>query len=188
MPKEYEVDILNINREEAVARLNELGAKHVGTHHFRRMEFRLEGDSDAGHSWIRVRTDGKKTTLTMKTYNLGGFNPMDEYEVETGGFEDTIRIMSRLAKSRCIYFENDRDAYRLDDLYITLDKWPEIPLFMEIEAPDEAKLRAAAAMIGIKGELIGNCVINDVYKRYGLTFLEVVGKNDHKLKELLSED
>ncbi len=188
MAKEREIMILDVKRSQVIARLKRLGAKHVGDHRFRRMEFMLDGKIGAGHAWVRVRTDGTATTLTLKEmHKKGGFTPMSEYEVKTNDFRETLRIMSRLARKECIYFENSREAYSLWGAYITLDKWPGIPLYVEIEAPTDSRLRQVYKKLAIEGKFAGNAAIHDVYKRYGLDFEKVARANSGKLKELLAE-
>ncbi|MCL4411574.1 CYTH domain-containing protein [Candidatus Marsarchaeota archaeon] len=153
------------------------------------MEFALDGRLGSAHSWVRVRTDGNETTLTFKQMRKnGGFEPMIEHEVKTADFAETVKIMGRLAKRECIYFENSREAYELDGAYITLDKWPKIPLYVEIEAPSNAQLKRIYKKLGIKGEFVGNVAIHGVYKRYGLDFLDVMRGNSTKLERLLKDD
>jgi predicted adenylyl cyclase CyaB len=186
MGKESEIDILDVDRKEVVRRLRQLGAKHEGLHRFRRIEFLIEGDTHGRHSWARVRTNGKETTITLKeTQGRAGFTSMKEYEVRASDFAEAVRIMSRLTKSKVLYWENERDAYRLGDAQVTIDKWPGIPALVEIEAPTMRKVKEAYKRLGVKGRFVGNTPIHKVYEIYGLNFRKVVGKNGPKLKRLL---
>jgi adenylate cyclase class IV len=188
MGKECEIDILDVNRKEVARRLRQLRAKHEGLHRFRRIEFLIEGDTHGRHSWARVRTDGKETTITLKeTYGKAGFTSMKEYEVRADGFEDAVRIMSRLTKSKVLYWENERDAYRLGDVQVTIDKWPGIPALVEIEAPTMRKVKEAYRRLGISGRFVGNTPIHKVYEMYGLDFRAAMAKNEPKLKKLLAK-
>jgi len=187
MAKENEIMILDVNRGEAIARLKTLNARHLGASRYRRIEFLLKGKvRGTRHSWGRVRTDGRKTTLTVKALMGGGTKvPMEEYEVETANFEDTAMVIGKLINSPLmLYFENERDAYILGKTHITIDKWPEIPCFIEIEAPSMKAAREMHRRLGISGKLVGNAPIHSVYKRYGLDFKSVMAKNDGKLKRL----
>jgi len=188
MGKESEIEILDVKRGEVVRRLGELRAKREGVHRFRRIEFLLEGDSHGRHSWVRVRTNGKETTITLKeTQGRSGFTSMKEYEVKASDFAEAVRIVSRLANTKVLYFENSREAYRLGDAYVTIDKWPEIPEFVEIEAPTMGKVKEAYRALGIKGTLIGNEPIHKTYERYGLDFRKAMAKNGPKLRRLLGK-
>lgn len=157
-----------------------------GSHRFRRIEFLIGGDVHGRHSWARVRTDGGETTITLKeTQGGAGFTSMKEYEVKADDFEEAVRIMGRLTRSKVIYFENERDAYFLGDAYVTIDKWPGIPALVEIEAPTMKKVRDAYKTLGIKGRFAGNTTIHKIYRMYGLDFRKVMGKNAPKLRKML---
>lgn len=186
MAKEREVMILDVNKGEVAKRLRDLKAKHVGVHKYKRMEFLLKGDVHGSHSWGRVRTDGKVTTITIKELHRGkSFIPTDEYEVETNDFNGTVRIIRRLINSGIVlYFENERDAYTLGNAHITIDKWPQIPHFVEIEAPSMKEVKGAYKLLKIHGKLAANTPIHTLYKSYGLDFRKVMAKNDNKLKKL----
>jgi adenylate cyclase class 2 len=47
------------------------------------------------------------------------------------------------------YQENYREEWRLGDLAFDFDTWPGLPTFLEIEGPDEASVRQAAARLGL---------------------------------------
>ncbi len=186
MGKESEIEILDVDRKEVVRRLRELKARHEGVHRFRRMEFLIRGNIHGKHSWMRVRTDGKETTITLKeTQGRGGYTSMKEYEVTAGDFGDAVRIMCKLSDSKPIYWENDRDAWRLGDAYVTIDKWPGIPAFVEIEAPTMRRVKEVYRLMNIKGRFVGNEPIHTIYRRYGLDFRAAMARNEPKLRRLL---
>ncbi len=189
MGDEHEITILDVKRSEVLARLRKLKAKHTGSHKFRRVEFLVRGDVGGGHSWGRVRTNGDETTITLKeTKGKGGFASMKEYEVKADNFEEAARIMTKLVGSRIVvYFENDRDAYRLGNAQVTIDKWPKIPAFVEIEAPSMAEVKRAYKRLGISGRFVGNLSIHKIYGHYGLSFEKVMAKNRPKLNRLIGE-
>jgi adenylate cyclase class IV len=184
MAKECEVDILDIDKGAAERRLREMGAKYKGHTKFRRIEF-LIGRKRAGpHSWARVRTDGRVTTITVKRFR-GKRLPMEEHEVEVGDFESAVRVMGKLTRSELSYFENERDSYELGRAKITIDKWPGIPHLIEIEGPSMAYVKNLHKKLGITGEFRGNAHLDSVYKRYKLNFKDVVAKDQSRLRKIL---
>ncbi len=187
MGKEHEIMICGVDRDGVIGKLKEIGAEFRGKFEFKRVEFMVDGEPGAGHSWIRIRTDGTKTTLALKHFYSDN-EAMDEYEVKTNDFKETVKIMSKLANSEILYFETSREAYALGDVQITIDKWPEIPHFVEIEAPSNERLQKARAEIAISGKFAGNAAINEVYRMYGLDFADTVRKNSSKMAELLKEE
>lgn len=189
MNKENEIEILDINRKDVTDRLKEMKARHVGHHRFRRIEFLLKGNVKGSHSWGRVRTDGDKTTITLKEMKgKGGFTSMDEYEISTNDFGEASRIMTKIINPKILlYFENERDAYMLGKAYVTIDKWPGIPAFIEIEAPSMKIVKDTYKRLRIKGRFVGNSPIHKVYELYGLDFKKVMAKNEPKLRSLLEK-
>ncbi|MDE1865722.1 MAG: CYTH domain-containing protein [Candidatus Micrarchaeota archaeon] len=184
MAKEHEIDILEVDRAEAARRLKQLGADYNGHVRYRRIEWLIGGRIGKMHSWGRVRTDGKNTTITVKRFR-GKHLPMDEHEISANSFEEAVRLVSRLTRSKIFYFENERDIYRLDGATITLDKWPLVPLFMEIESRSMSHANELYKRLGIKGELVGNATIDSIFKRYGLDFRKEMSRNNGKLERIL---
>lgn len=63
--KEIETKIIDINEREVRERLAKIGAKKIGNLFYRRYVFFLT-DKKEIDEFVRVRTDGKKTTITYK--------------------------------------------------------------------------------------------------------------------------
>lgn len=189
MGKENEIQILDVDKKQVAGRLKALNAKHTGSHKFKRVEFLLKGKVKGWHSWGRVRTDGKETTITLKEFKgNGGFTSMDEFEIKTDDFAGASELLTRLVSPKVIiYFENDREAYSLGKAHITIDKWPKIPTFVEIEAPTMQEVRRVNKLLKIKGKIRGNMSIHKVYDLYGLDFHKVMSENEPKLRKLLGK-
>ena len=64
MHTEYEVRVLDINKEKLVEQLEKLGAIKIGDFEYKRRVFNFNPPTN--NKWIRLRTDGTKTTLTIK--------------------------------------------------------------------------------------------------------------------------
>ena len=91
MAIEIEGRIPNINPEEVKAKLLVIGAKPLGFYNFRRYVF--DPAIGAPHRWLRLRTDGNKTTLTFKEISNDSFSGTEEWEVEVSDFETTLKIL-----------------------------------------------------------------------------------------------
>lgn len=182
MAKEIELRIVDIDRKAAVGRLKELGATHIAFRRFRRLEARLV-NTPTLKRWVRVRTDGTKTMFTMKE-NRGRKENVYEYELEVGDFNAMGGIILRmLSKNLKAYIESERDEYALGGTEVTIDKWPRIPHFMEIEGKTRKQVNDVYKKLNIKGKRIGN--IWDVYRLYGLSFVKVARKSNSYIREKL---
>ena len=70
--KEIETKIIDINEKEVRDKLLKIGAKKVDSIFYRRYVFSLT-DKKEIDEFVRIRTDGKKTTITYKYREGNGF-------------------------------------------------------------------------------------------------------------------
>ncbi|MCL5434565.1 MAG: hypothetical protein M1559_02530 [Candidatus Marsarchaeota archaeon] len=168
MPREIEINLFGIKKAEAESSLRKAGARLVGRHHFRRFDFQvtkvtgrsinsyISGSRSAkGYrtTWVRVRTDGKRTTLTLKEQIGNDIKNRFEHEVSVSDFATAARIIHKIVPySEYDYFESDRDEYELDGMNITIDKFPRLPYSMEIEGKSKSKILKLVERLGISGE------------------------------------
>ena len=169
MPKEFETKVLEIDVDEIKKKLKELGAKEEEEMFFRRIVFDQGSDPSSDNSdWIRLRTDGKKTTLTHKARRGFGIDGTEENEVEVSDFETAERIFSNIEFKKRIYQENKRILFRFEDIEFNLDTWPGIPTYLEIEAPSIERVNEGLKILGLEGKEIGNVPVYHVYTKYGI--------------------
>ncbi len=158
MAREIEVAYYNIDKNAIISQLQTLEAKSIGKYHMRRINFQLDrkgsvGDADYYTSWVRIRTDGNKTVLTLKEQYGNKITSRKEYEVSVSDFDNTVRIIYKLLKDPPYdYFESDREMYELEGNKIVIDKFPELPYLLEIEADSEDMINKILKKIKIIGE------------------------------------
>ena len=61
---EYEARVLEIEKEKLEEKLENLGAQKIADFNYKRRIYNFNPATDG--KWIRLRTDGKNTTLTIK--------------------------------------------------------------------------------------------------------------------------
>ncbi len=183
MAKEIELDILEIDKAEAEARLRTLGARKVATHNFRRVVFRLPSVKGL-EKWARVRTDGKVTTLTFKSQKGKGLSNTEEVETQVEDFKSAVMILWRIVGNG-IYEENVRHEYRLGGMQVTLDKWPAIGWLMEIEGASEHEVMTLYRKLHIRGRPVGNISESKAYALCGVDRDEIMKAGARKLRALL---
>ncbi len=180
--KEIELRVVGIDERQVRSRLKAIGAKHLGKKRLKRLEVRLVNTPKLKR-WLRVRTDGHSTTFTMKE-NRGTKENVHEWELTVGDFKSMSQIIQRaFTKNLKAYIESDRDRYHFNNTEITIDKWPKIPPFMEIEGKSKKQVDAVYKKLNIKGKPIGN--IWDIYRLYGLNFRDVNRKTNDEIKRIL---
>lgn len=166
MNTEYEVKILEVNHEEMIKKLESLGAVFIGDYNQRRYVYDLipkEKDK-----WIRLRTNGYKTTLTIKDIKAESLDGTKELEIVVDDFDTTDCILNELGFKAKAYQENRRIQYKLDDVEIDLDSWPMVPEYMEIEGKNEEEILSTLKKLEIDKSRICTLSIKSVYEKYGL--------------------
>lgn len=90
MKIEYEVRFLEINKDSLVKKLKSIGAIEVGDWFQIRKTFDLIIPQQ--NSWLRLRTNGEITTLTVKEINSAKIDGTKEAEVTINDFDEMDRI------------------------------------------------------------------------------------------------
>lgn len=194
MAKEIELNVYNVSKEQVEKRLKELNAKHIGRHSFKRINFQLPSPTPkkpGETSWLRLRTDGEKTTMTFKEQKGTEMSQRYEAEIEVDDFIGAVNIILKiLPGTEYDYFENERDEYELDGVHITIDKFPRLPHTMEIEGPSEKAVYDMLERIGIKGEKIETTEravpTGEYYAMHGVDYMAVQKEYKAKLEDMLS--
>ena len=113
MSKEYEVTVLEVD-DSFESKLVGLGAKLVSDSMQRRYVYDVKPVNP--NKWIRLRTNGKKTTLTVKEVKdkneIGG---TDEIEIVVDSFDGTNKLLESLGYISRNYQENYRKMYVLNE-------------------------------------------------------------------------
>lgn len=165
MNKEYETQVLDINAEDIKNKLRELGAEECSEVLQKRWVFDIDSDAD---EWLRLRKVNEKTTLTYKNKKGIGIGDTEEIEFEVEDFEKAAQLLSKLKWAGEYYQENKRHKFLLNDIEFTLDKWPKIPVFLEVEAKTEEKVNKGLTLLGLQGRDVGHIGLLKIYKKYGI--------------------
>ncbi len=165
MQTEYEVKILDIDVEKVRKKLHNYGATALGKKNFLRNTYDL--DDNNVHKWLRLRTDGEKTTLTVKERQHEGVDGTKELEVDVGDFAITEKILEKLGFRAKNVQENTRESYLLDEMAIDIDQWPGIPAYLEVEGKNEEVVRAMVEKLGFSWSETTTMHAYQVYKKYG---------------------
>ena len=198
MPHEIEINVTNINLEEVKERLQELGADYVGTYNYKILNIEIENRDNVKSEeyytkWARVRSDGKKTTLTLKEQYGTDINKRLEYEVETSDFITTAKIMLKmLPDAKYSYIEKSRIDYHYkeNNLDIVIDKWPKLPYKMEIEGTSEDVIKEFYKRLNLKsGTLTPSIAVSDeeYYKMFNIDYKEMINEYNEKFEKMLEE-
>lgn len=131
MKSEFEVRLLDINEEEFINKIESLGAKFVNK--YNQVRYVYDFNPKVENKWIRLRTDGFKTTLAIKECRDDSIGGTKEIEIEVSDMEKTDEILMELGYNKRSIQENKRVRYILDDVEIDIDTWPHLNTYVEFE-------------------------------------------------------
>ena len=167
MKTEYELRVFEIEPKSIMNRLEDLGANKIGDFEQKRYVYNLNHAQDG--KWIRLRTNGIKTTLTYKDIVSNTIDGTKEIEVEVSDFEATNELLEKMGYFNKGYQENKRIQYELNNVEIDIDLWPLIPAYLEIEGQSEKEVTDMLKLLNISEEKVTALNCSDIYKKiYGI--------------------
>ncbi|MCL2749314.1 MAG: CYTH domain-containing protein [Alphaproteobacteria bacterium] len=92
---------------------------------------------DAPHlpgSWGRVRTEKNKITMSIKCVKSQCITGMSESQVVVDSFESAVDFMTMAGFIKKSMQENTREIWKRGDVECTIDTWPGLEPYIEIES------------------------------------------------------
>lgn len=168
METEIEAKFLDIEPESLRKKLVSMGAKQkhpeilMKRKVFDHPDLRLEKIG----GWVRVRDEGEKITFSYKQLNDRTLHGTKEVTVIVSDFERTCQILETIGLVARSYQETRRETWLLGTSEVTIDTWPWIPTFVEIESPDETELRGVAERLGFHWQDAMHGSVETAYQKY----------------------
>jgi|JI10StandDraft_1071094.scaffolds.fasta_scaffold111813_2 adenylate cyclase class 2 len=169
MQTEFETKVLEIDKNEIIKLIEANNFTQHAPQDFRRYVYEVNAKS-----WIRLRTDGRITTLTYKLYEKNSIDGVQELEIVVSDFEKTHEMLLLMGLKTTSYQENRRYRFTNEEVELALDEWPLIPAYLEIEGSDVKVVNKYVELFKLTGYERTSEPTSAVYKRYGLDI------NDHK--------
>jgi len=182
MFEEKEVKFLNIDPKAIEKKLIDLGAEKIFEKTYKRIVFDYPDlRMDKGGSWLRLRDECDRTTLTFKQRvgikSHGGKHndkSMEEIEVEVEDFKKTAMILRKVGLKDKFYQENRRIRYVYEGIEFDIDFWPKLKPYLEIESSTWGKINKGIKLLGLNPK---DKKIFSTAQAYRLAGLE---ENDYK--------
>lgn len=172
MKTEYELRVLEIDKDVLIKKLEEMGAIKKGEYEQKRFVYDLKPAQKG--KWIRLRTNGLKTTLTYKNIINDNIDGTKEIEVIVSDFDLTNEFLEKIGFKNRNYQENRRTQYVLNDIEIDIDTWPMIPTYIEIEGNSEQDVLSFINKLEINNnENIVSYGVKKIYEHYGINLEDI---------------
>ena len=165
MKKEIEARYLECDVESIISKLRENNARFVGDWLQIRNCYDFEPVNP--NSWIRLRTNGKETTLTIKEISSSNIDGTKEWETKVDSFEVVDEMLNKMGYFARSKQENRRIRYMLDGVEVDIDFWPLIPTYVEFEGESEDAILAVCEKLGISEMDLTIMDVSSIYEKYG---------------------
>ena len=167
MDSEYEVRMLNIDMDKFIEKIESLSAIYVNQYFQKRYIYDFNPKIE--NKWIRLRTDGYKTTLAIKEYQSIDVGGTKEVEIEVSDIEKTNEILNQLGYFKRSVQENKRIRYMLNDVEIDIDTWPHLNTYVEFEGKSKEAVYSVLKLLGIEEDDVTTMNAQDIYLANGYT-------------------
>lgn len=147
MYNEYELRLPNIDKEKFIKEIEKCGAEFVNNYEQKRYVYDFNPVDE--NRWIRLRTDGIKTTLAIKEHKDDSIGGTEEIEIEVSDMERTNLILEKLGYHKRSVQENRRTRYMLDNVEIDIDTWPKLNTYVEFESNNEENIKSLLNKLNI---------------------------------------
>ncbi len=120
----------------------------VPEHTMRRKTFDFSRVAPGSNKWGRVREEADKITMSVKEVRGSGIDGTYEVELTVNSFDKASALFEACSIPEKAFQENKREVWKHGGVIATIDTWPGLDPFVEIEADSEADVREAARKLG----------------------------------------
>lgn len=148
MPTEWEASFWSIDKDDIRRRLTDGGATLVYPERdMRRVTFFPPEGTPLKESWVRIRDEGDKVTMSIKQVGTT-LEEQKELEIQVNDFEEGTEFLRTLGCKEKAYQETKRELWSLGEVAITIDTWPFLEPLVEVEGASEEAIRAVSEQLG----------------------------------------
>ena len=111
--------------------------------------------------------------MTWKMFSGAEVDHAKEIELVVSDFDTAVELLTQLGCVPTSYQENRRESWACDDVKITIDSWPFLKPFVEIEGPSEALIEAFSRTAGFDWSQAQFCSVARLYRQVHGTHVEI---------------
>jgi len=168
---EYEATFANIAKKDARVRLRKAGAELIRPEFLqKRVVFNLPKGHEIKGGWLRVRDEGKRITMSLKVIDGNKIRDQKEILLEVNSFIEAQQLLIEIGCKKKAFQESKREIWQLDNVEITVDEWPFLEPFVEIEGKAEKPVKSVCRKLGFDYSKALFCSVDTLYaNKYGLS-------------------
>lgn len=173
MKIENEITILDVDKNNFINKIEELGATKVSDEVLQ-IRYVYDFNPILPNKWIRLRTNGKKSTLTIKEISNDSKMNAKEWEIEVSDFEETNAILNELGYFHRNKQENKRLVYMWNDVEISIDTWPLIPTYAELETNNTNQIKELLKLLNVVEDKVTTLDVTSIYNKiYNIDIMKI---------------
>jgi adenylate cyclase class 2 len=182
---EYEAKFANVDKEQMRKKLLDVGAELIKKDFLqKRATFHLPTGHEINGGWLRVRDEGDKITMSLKVVDGDAIYNQKETMLVVDNFDEAKRFLTSLGCIEKAYQETKRELWRLDGVDITIDEWPFLEPFVEVEGVSSELVQTVSEKIGFDYSKAKFGAVDILYRdKYGVTIDQI----NNQTKEILFE-
>jgi adenylate cyclase class 2 len=172
MKTEFEATFSNINKEKMKEILTNNGGILIKKEYLqKRFVFHLPTGHEVAGGWLRVRDESDKITLSLKVVqNNKTIEDQKEIELKVDNFVNACELLETIGCIKKAYQENLREKWEIDGIEITIDEWPYLEPYVEVEGNSEESVKEVSKKLGFEYSTAYFGSVDGMYaKKYGLT-------------------
>ncbi len=171
MEIEYEATFIDIKKEDIRKRLKSVGAKLFKPEFLqKRVVFNLPKGHEITGGWLRIRDEGNQVTMSLKIVDGKKIENQKETCLIIDNFKKAETLLSMMGCVKKSYQESKREIWKINEVDITLDEWPFLEPYIEIEGKSEAIVKKVSNLLGFDYKKALFCSVDTIYsKKYGLS-------------------
>lgn len=163
MQIEFEATFPNIKKDDARKMLKKAGAKLERPEFLQKRINFFVPDDVIKNSWLRVRDEGDKITMSLKKYDGSSIEKQQEICLVVNNFDNAIKFLTAIGFKEKSYQETKRELWILDGAEITIDEWPYLEPFIEVEGKSEKEVKKTCQELGLNYNEALFCPITILY-------------------------
>lgn len=164
---EYEATFTEVNPEAMREKLRQAGATLVRPNFMqKRVVFNFPKGNEVKGGWARVRDEGDKVTMSVKIVDGDNITDQKESQVVVDSFDEAVTFLNLIGCIQKAYQETRRELWTLDGVEITIDEWPFLPPFVEVEGASEEVVKAVSDKLGFDWSTAKFCEVSTMYAEH----------------------
>ena len=182
MKIEYEATFVDIDPAKMRQKLQAAGAKCKRSEYLQRRSVYLfpKGNEVSG-GWVRVRDEGDVITMSVKVVDGDRIEDQKEACVEVSDYVEAEHILQALGCIQKAYQETRRELWIINDVEVTIDTWPFLDPFIEIEGASELVVREVAEKLGCSWQEAKFCSVATLYNEVYGTPVDIINNQTPRI-------